>query len=143
MTSSTNLNDIENSLPNGFHDALLEGVSIDFVSKKAKLDLKMSIGNPDAETREGREAYKKAELHFHDLLYFVIDPPENLEFFNGKDLRIDAGDATDERNSRSPKPLIALPKNAFAYWFFIVEANSFIHIAAMSASLRWAVKNIE
>jgi hypothetical protein len=129
------LREIESDLPNGFHDALLETVTVSFASKSVRLDMQLFVGNPEAETKEEREAYKRAKLCLSDLVYFVIDPPTpGQEYSAAQGLRIDGGDATGDSG---PKPRGALPTGAFAYWFFVDQWNSFIHVAAWSATLQW------
>ena len=133
-----NLRQIDDELPNGFHDALLEQVTMSFVSDRAEMELQLLVGDPDAATEEERETYRKARLALNELVYFVIDPPgPGSEHPNLKPLRIDAGEATDENPPASPKPLRGVPIDAFAYWFFVVQWNSFIHVAARNASLEW------
>jgi hypothetical protein len=129
---------IESELPNGFHDALLQRITLDLVSSTAKLDLQLLVGQPDAPTEEEREAYRGATLTLEDLVYFVIDPlAPNGEFSNPAGVIISGGDATNRRNPRSPAPRSALPEGGFAHWFFVDEWNSFIHVAAQRACLEW------
>lgn len=133
-----NLEQIENSLPNGFHDAEIEVISVDYVSKCAVMKMRMWVGNLDASNEDEREAYRRAELLLSDLLYFVIDPPDpEYEFKKKGSVSVSAGKAGEEG---APAPPIApglLPDGAFAHWFFVSDWNSFIHVAAMRADLQW------
>lgn len=139
MNLFKNLKEIEDNLPNGFHDALLEKLMIDLTSNSADLELQLFMGDPDASTEQERETYRRAILRLSDLVYFVIDAPENIpEPSKKKPLRIDGGDAKDNSNPRAPKPRSALPPGAFAYWFFVEQWNSFIHVAARSSTIDWA-----
>jgi len=138
MKVGRSLREIDDDLPNGFHDALLEAVTVSFASNSAELDLRLFVGDPAAATEEEREAYKRAKLRLSELVYFVVDPPApGHECRKGNALRIDAGDATNESAPTAPKPQSVLPTDAFAYWFFVDQWNSFIHVAARSASLQW------
>ena len=135
---SKTLREIDYDLPNGFHDAFLETLTLNLVSNSAELRLELWVGGPDGTTEEEREASKSAKLYLTDLVYFVIDPPgPGYKPPLGGDLWIDAGDATDRSDPRFPKPLCDLPADAFAYWFFIRDWNSYIHVAAKGASLEW------
>ena len=126
------------SLPNGLHDAELECVSVDYVSRKAILRMQLLVGNPDAESVEEREAYRQAELHLSDLLYFVIEAPDSkYKYAESKVLTIDAGRADEKSAPKPPIPLDQLPAVASAYWFFVSAWNSFIHFAAMDVRLQW------
>ena len=138
MKVYTSLSELEDSLPSGFHDATLETVTINYAANNAELALQLSVGDPDAPTEEERHAFKGARLHLTDLVYFVIDPPGPGHQPPGPGyVWLDAGDATDESNPQHLKPRSELPADAFAYWFFVGPDNSFIHIAAKSASLEW------
>ena len=143
MKDSKNLKEIDDHLPNGFHDALLEAVTVNFVSKTAIMDLQLWVGDLDATQEKEQEAYKSARLALSDLVYFVIDAPgANHEFSWGRPMRIDAGEAANDNSvSASPKPLATLPTGAFAYWFFVEPWNSFIHVAARMATLQWAERS--
>ncbi len=135
--------ELEYSLPNGFHDALLEGIEVDYIAQKALMRMQLHVGDPDGATEDEREAYKRAELDLSGVLYFVIDAPDPKYSYSKKgELWLDAGDARVGRGSvraapAPPIPVEHLPDGASAYWFFVGNWNSFIHVAAMSANLRW------
>ena len=138
MTVRKTLREIDYDLPNGFHDAILEVVTINYASNNAELNLQLWIGGPDAATEEEREAYKRAKLYLTDLVYFVIDPPGPGRQSPGPGtVWLDAGDATDQSNPEHLKPRSELPPDAFAYWFYVGPDNSHIHVAAKGASLEW------
>jgi len=138
MNDSKSLREIDYDLPNGFHDAHLEVVTINFASNSAELTLELWVGDLNAETEEEIEVYRRAKLCLADLVYFVIDPPgAGYAPPLGGLLWIDAGDATDESNSEHLKPRSELPDDAFAYWFWVGPWNSHFHVAAKGASLEW------
>ncbi len=138
MDSSQALSEIEAQLPNGFHDAELEAVALDLAADSVSLQLRIWIGDLYAATEEEREAYRKATLQLNGLVYFVIDPPgPKGEWKQDGGVSLDAGDATDDSNPKAPRPLVPLPTGAFAYWFFVSDWNSVIHVAARGATLQW------
>jgi hypothetical protein len=138
MKPGMNLEQLEKSLPNGFHDAEVEFITVDYVSRKAVMKMQLSVGNPDAATSEEREVYKPVELHLSDVVYFVVEAPDpKYKYAEKKGLSVDAGRADEESAPASPVPIEQLPAGASAYWFFVNDWNSFIHVAAMDASLQW------
>ena len=137
MNMGKSLRQIDDELPNGFHDALLRAVTLDLVSNSASLRLHLFVGEPDAASEEAREAYRGATLTLEELMYFVIDVPDRWDVRPGGRVMIDAGDATDHSNPRAPTERSALPAGAFAYWIFVHEWNCFIHVAARGAVLQW------
>ena len=114
---------------------------INYAANSAELLLQLSVGSPDAPTKEEQNAYRPAKLYLTDLVYFVIDPPGAGHEPPGPGyFWLDAGDATDETYPRDPKPVGDLPADAFAYWFYVGPDCSYIHVAAKGASLEWIEK---
>lgn len=136
MMKDCTLREIEDRLPNGFHDARLNGLTFCLSTNEVKFDLQVFVGDPDSDMEENRERYRNATLLIQGILYFAIDPPTGIEGYPTCSSRIDGGTA-DEASSDALKPLKPLPDGAFAYWFYIENWNSFIHLAAKSASLQW------
>src|ERR1039458_1165405 len=138
MEIGKSLKEIDDELPNGFHDAFLETIALNFAASIATLTLQLLVGVPDGASEEERESYRRATLTLEGLVYFVIDAPDSERRFSRPEgVMIDAGDALDRSNPRAPAPPSAAPAGAFAYWFFVHEWNAFIHIAAQSAVLEW------
>ncbi len=135
------LREIEDQLPNGFHDAYLEAVTLDYVANTATMGVGLCVGDPDAATEEEREAYRKATLVLRGLVFFVIEPPypdPQYEYSEGGGLWLRSGDdASDESGPTAARPLRPLPEGAFAHWFYVDDWNSFIHVAAREAGLQW------
>jgi hypothetical protein len=132
------LEQLEDSLPNGFHDADIESITVDYVSKSAVLRMNLWTGDLDAANEQEREACRRAELHLSDLVYFVIEPPDSKSDFKKKGgVWVTAG---RHEEGKAPLPPVAaelLPAGGFAHWFFVIDWNSFISVAAMNAELRW------
>ena len=131
--------EIENSLPNGFHDAFLVSVDVDYTSRRGLIKLRLCVGDPDAETETERETYREANLELIDVVYFVIEGPDpHSKYAATKGLWIDGGQAKPDADPAMPISDELLPRDVFAYWFFVRDWNSFIHVAARDASLHWS-----
>ena len=133
------IEEISNTLPNGFHDAYIRRLSIDYAAREAAFALEVCIGNSESEDASKRDEYKQGRLKLEGLLYFVIEPPdiplpEDDILEEGK-LWI-ADDSTDFDELKSYPKLPELNKG-FRHWFFISNYNSFIYVAAMNASFEW------
>jgi hypothetical protein len=86
------LDDLAASLPNGFHDAKLKAVSIDYVNRRASLDLHIWIGDLDAAADSEREKYRPAQVKLSGLIFWVSEPPcAGYPYDIGRELRIDVG----------------------------------------------------
>ena len=133
------LDEVAASLPNGFHDADIKSISIDYVAGTATFDLEVWVGDESAAKEEGREVYRAAVLILSDLLFCVIDPPDpRYEYYEKKALWVDdasRGAASISTSVTLPTPL---PENTFVYGFFVNNWNAFIHVAAMNARLEFS-----
>ncbi len=124
------IEEIDLSLPNGFHDSVITGVHINYVQRTAQIEMQISFSGPD---EPDKEIYRPATLFISDLLYFVIEPPDSPYTSHAEPSLVDGGSSELERSAyRLPKPL---PTGAFAYWFFVNNWNAFFHVAALSAEI--------
>jgi hypothetical protein len=126
------LKEIEQTLPNGFHDSELSNLCIDYITRTLKMNISVWIGDMEKDGDE-REKYRGASIELSGLQFCVLGTPdERYEFASSKPLRVDMG-------SPKEKPYLPtnIPKEAFIESFFVNEWNSFIHIAALNAKLIW------
>src|SRR5262249_3623664 len=128
------IEELARTLPNGFHDAEISTIRLDYVSRTASMELSLWMDDLDAHP-EYRELYRDAVLEFEGLQCAVVDPPDpNYPFAEADPLWVDL-------DPRPPEPQIPaferLPGNAFVARFFVRDWNSWVSIAATSASLRW------
>ena len=133
-----NLEELENKLPNGFHDAQLININIDYSNQKAVLDINLWTGDLDAKESELRETWRHGKLTINKLLFCVIEPPDsNYHYIESGPVNIDGGPM--KALSSPPKiPLPnPLPKDAFVHWFYVSDWNAFIYIAGMDAQFDW------
>ena len=70
-TRNMTLDEVDQSLPNGFHDSSILGLRIDYVQRTAKIDMELCFSDPD---EAPQEKYRPATLFISELLYFVIEP---------------------------------------------------------------------
>ncbi len=132
------LEEIENSLPNGLHDAEISNINIDYFNREVRFELKIWVGDISSEKTELREAYRKASLTLSHFIYVVIEPPDSkYPYQKTTSLRIDTGSIQSTKITTSTKLPESLPDDAFSHWFFVQEWNAFIFAAAMDARLDW------
>jgi hypothetical protein len=127
------LDEIADTLPNGFHDAQIKSINIDYVRRVAILDMEILM----ADSIEDRtETYRAAQLILSRLLFLVIEAPDSkYPYQEERALWVDAGsEKSTETLAPRPRPT-PLPDNAFTHWFFVNNWNAFIHVAAMDAAL--------
>jgi hypothetical protein len=126
------LETIAAELPNGFHDAFLRRLTIDYADRRATLALNVWVGDVAVTTDAEREAYRPVTVTISGLLWCIIESPAENGHGDDDGLSIDAGPLSSLKN----KPTIpAVPDDAFAWWIFVREWNAFIYIAGTDASL--------
>jgi hypothetical protein len=121
--------EVEVSLPNGFHDALLHSYSVNLVQRTAELSMEISVGSPEATTPEERDAYRFAVLTLQEVEHFIVDPPDPR-------YACEAPWCVDLCDADATWAMRTSPGN-FSARFYSAATNSFIHIAANSAMLRY------
>lgn len=125
--------ELDELLINGFHDALLENVTMNYVDRRLCLDLYFCLG--EVEPHERREVYRPARVTFENVAYLVIEPPDvSRPWSRSGRIRIDAGSGTP---SQSQSIVPSAPVGTSAAWVYLNELNRFLLFASASASLEW------
>ena len=119
--------DLEQSLPNGFHDAELVKVHIDYEGQQAVLELNLDVN----EDKNGPERYRRGRVTFSGVQFVTIDPPVDAG------LEVSTISAGEGEPATAPGRLPDIPKDCFLCWVFVVQSNSFIRLAARAVTHRW------
>jgi hypothetical protein len=69
------LTQIDDELPNGFHDAEIEQIDWDLEHGSIVLDIDFWVATDDSE----RELRRKGRVELQEIFYFAIDPPAPRE----------------------------------------------------------------
>jgi hypothetical protein len=117
------IDEIEATLPWGFHDADLLSIHVDFLGHQAAFDLDVPMDERQTASRRGR-------LVVEGLIFCAIEPPRNVI---AGPAWIDSGNTPDVGTATLP----VVPSGAFVHWFFLQDANSFIHVAGTGARFDW------
>jgi hypothetical protein len=123
------IEEIEQLLPNGFHDSYITALHVNYVQRTVEMDMKIWVSDQE---EDDPDLYQPFKLSISGLIYFVIEPPGDL-YLDTSEPWLVAGGSSEVATSpsRLPKPL---PAGAFTYWFFVNNWNSYIHIAALTAN---------
>ena len=122
--------DLERTLPNGFHDAELVTVHVDYSRAEAIFELDIDTEEP-ANGTQMVEEYRRARVTFLGLKLFALDPPGHAGPFVVSTVTSGPGDPP--QSSTLPH----LPDDVFRAWFFLTSFNSFVRIAAREVRLEW------
>lgn len=127
------LDELQESLPNGLHDAELVRLSVDYAKREAVVELNIDVGNPNARLEPEDESYRPARVLFSGVLFVVVDPPDVMYDYAGVST-IDSGSGQPRT---APQKLPPVGDGAFLCWLFVSRWNSFVRIAAQSVELEW------
>jgi hypothetical protein len=126
--------EIDEKLPNGFHDSTLFGIAFDYAMRTATLDLAVDIS--DASSGEGNR-YRRCRLVVAGLVFCAVEPQTALDKLKERgalwsDIGVLEGDRLHQVH-----PAV-LPQGTLAIWVFLHETNSFVYLGAESAGFEWA-----
>jgi hypothetical protein len=127
------LAELEQSLPNGLHDAELAGIQVNYAAKRAVLSLNVDVEGRDDEFGADTEHYRAAQVRFEGLQFFVIDPPTIDESAS----RLPTIDTGSGDPPTSPGALPPIREGCSLCWVFVADWNSFIRISARDVILEW------
>lgn len=132
------LDEWDQRLPNGFHDAKILSIAIDYRASVAKFRLALHVGWPDDPEPE-REEYQDAEMIVTGLCFCSIDPPDpNYRFLtDGQPICVGGDPAQADHFPALPELLAKCPAGTWCYRFFVHDWNTFIQIAARDAQIAW------
>jgi len=126
------LEEIESSLPNGFHDAEVKSLCVDYVERTITFEIRVWIGDVTSPDEQQRETYQNGVLTLEQFLLCVIEPPDaGYPYDKPQPLTIDSGSG----NRQQVSFLETIPEAAFAHWFYVNEWNAFIYVIARGARL--------
>ena len=133
--------EVEELLPNGFHDARLNAIAIDYRSRKAMFELELWAVEewPEKTPAVVPELYRRGRLTFSNLLACAIDVP-NGEYQEPDScaLWINLAPTQAKLPEHSSWPQEALPEGAFVRsFYFLNDAASFVHVAAQDVHFEW------
>jgi hypothetical protein len=135
------LDGLADSLPNGFHDAELHAVAIDYVKSEARLILDIWVAD-DVKNPDEIESYRLAEIILSDLVFWVSEAPDSRSpYGEAGPLTIDIGPMAN-LETKEPLQLPPLRSGAFANWIFVTDWNAFIYLAAQDSRLRWLADEV-
>ena len=136
------LAELEDTLPNGFHDAYITSVAMDYVRAELRLGMSLSFSVPDDPPEV--PGYRPAIVKESGVKLFVVDAPNPDPQYSilERDEQPANGFVTstsEDWNKEIDQGLIdAAGPTAPLYSFFIGTWNSCIHIAATDATYEWS-----
>jgi hypothetical protein len=129
------IDDIARTLPNGFHDAEVSTITLNYSADEAVLRMDVWIGDLYSTSCE---TYRTACLTLSGLIFCVIEPPNTPGEIRGREpLCIDTGSVESLSNPPETKLPSESIEGSFTNWIYVRHWNSFIYISAEEARLDW------
>ena len=128
--------ELEERLPNGFHDAEIRTISLDFVSRSIVVGMNLHVGKPDD---HDPERYRPGTLRVVVLYLFFLEPPHPDYHFipNGRPINATGKPVKVGQDAAVDRLLAVLPPNSTSYLFFLDDWNSCLHLAGASVKFSW------
>jgi len=128
------LQEIENKLPNGLHDAQLLWFTLDLA--RCTLTLEVEVEGSEPETGEAAGDLTRAKITVTGLCYFKLDPPDVLNpYAIGTATLIDTGDDPVEKGLVEDEVASKLPRGSFLHWIYLNGWNAIMVIGGKEARL--------
>ena len=127
------LDELENQLPNGLHDAKLMSFFVNLEDRSLKLKVEIDHSSPDPEVPSLEPC--PVEIMITGLCYFSLNPPDP-GLINGTSW-ISAGNEVIEKKMISPEVAAKLPSGAFLHYIFLGSWNALMLIGGMDARIEF------
>jgi hypothetical protein len=130
---------IDEILPNGFHDAKIEQLIWNFQTNSAVFNIEFWVATEEKE----REKRQTGRVELQGVIFLAVDPPQPRQldpkpYHPSGTLQIDGVLTNESIFPCLPTLKSALPHGIEIFSFYVVNWNSFIHIAATEAPIVWS-----
>jgi hypothetical protein len=121
-----------------FHDSTINKITVDLLTREARFDCTVFVGDPDDRDAQPREA--PGALTLTGLLYISVGPPYPDYPYEDGGLEVSYDGPVETTDFKAPIPKLPepLPGDAFTHCFYINNWNSFMFVAATGASFDWS-----
>jgi hypothetical protein len=127
--------ELEQKLPNGFHDAATREIDFDFIERSVVIGLDLLMGGPD-DLRP--EVYRPGRRVAPIYLFFIEAPDPSYSFVpNGSHLKVDGDFVKVGQSVHVDRLLPMLPESVTKYRFFLEKWNAFLYIAGGDGEFSW------
>jgi hypothetical protein len=132
---SMTLEELEESLPNGLHDAQICKIAVDYNRTELTLDVRVWIGLL-SQPRPDRDHYRSGAIVFRRVYFYSVEPPEVASAF--KHPGPVSFSCERMELAAMPQELAAsIPSDMQCYSLFVQDWISHIHICAAEVNFSW------
>ncbi|HEU0047498.1 MAG TPA: hypothetical protein VFQ43_07830 [Nitrososphaera sp.] len=128
--------ELAQKLPNGFHDAEILKISMDFVNRSIVIGMNLLTGVPGD---PDPERYRPGALRVVSPYLFFIEPPDPSYHFvpDGSPINASGSSIKVGKSAEVDRLLAVLPPNSTPYFFFLDDWNSCLYLAGASVEFSW------
>ena len=128
--------EIEDKLPNGFHDAEIRNIGIDFVGHSITIGMNLHVsehGDVDS------ERYRPGTLTVVSPYLFYLEAPDPRYPFvlDGSPINASSYSIEDGKDIKFVPLLQRITSKATAFGFFLDDWNSYFNLAGASVEFSW------
>lgn len=134
--------EIEQELPNGFHDAEIRTIAVNFVDRSIAVGMDLHFGS---EGDSDPERHRSGTLKVESFCLFFIEPPDPRYRFvpNGSPLNASGDSVTTGKDPAVDGLLRNLPTGVTLYRFFLDDWNSFLYLGGANVEFSWEDEGIQ
>src|SRR5271156_79150 len=128
--------ELDNALPNGFHDAKMREISLDLISPLITIKMDLLVGLPNT---PDPDAYRQGTINVVAPCLFVVDPPDPDYPFapDGLPVNVSGWIVRSGENAKLDVLLKRLPPETTVFGFFLDDWNSYTYIAGARVEFSW------
>lgn len=119
-------------LPNGFHDAVLLNLHVNFLKREVRLGFNFWVGDLESGSEDAREAIRGGSLRLIGALSMSIDPPDPQYAFSAPN-----GVVVDGDFGAYPGEPEAPMDGLVRLWFYASTWNAKMTFTARECELSW------
>ena len=129
------LSEIEDELPNGFHDACLSRLTLDLVQSELQILLRVDVSTKEEEERTGVR-YSMIKLTLRPLQGFVLSSRGTVGGYESREwIKVDG--FTPSKEQIDCLPAFDEVDARIVYGFFVQDWNSSFFVASTDVELSW------
>lgn len=125
------LDQLENTLPNGFNGATLNRLTVDYGLRRAELAVDLDT----TQTRGKVHEFRPARLVLSGLSCCCVEPPSDDREPDNALCLTESGPLAQIREKFGLQVLV--PPGSFGYYFYCSNRNNYIVVVAQDARLEW------
>lgn len=129
------LEELEEQLPNGLHDARIRSITHDYETGTLVLCVEILTGLPN-DPPSTQSAYRDAVISFSDVSLCHIEQPENERMIRVRGAVWFTYSRT-EPGILLPKLSDRFPADAISYTLYVLDWDASIHIVASGVGFSW------